>query len=247
MSARSWSVGFASVAVSICCFGVSGEEPPDEILLGMSTALTGPARELGQSMRSGVLAGFDRLNREGGFQGRRLRLIALDDRYEPLKAAPNMRQLLEVDKVLVIIGNVGTPTATAAMPIAKEDKTLFYAAFTGAGILRTSLPDRYVINYRASYAQETGAMIDALVLKAGLKPTEIAFFTQRDSFGDAGFSGGVSALKRHGLENERAIAHVRFERNTLAVESALAELLSLDRLPAAVVMVGTYAPCAKFN
>lgn len=217
-----------------------------EILLGMSTALSGPAANLGQHMRQGVLAGLERANRAEGVNGRHLRLIALDDGYEPARTAPNMRQLLEKDHVLAVIGNVGTPTAIVAAPIADEQKTLFFAPFTGAGVLRKSPPDRYVINYRASYAEEIGAMIDALIGGAGLKIEDIAFFTQRDGYGDAGFDGGISALKRHGLKDEKQVLHVEYERNTLAVEDALAALLYAGHQPRAIIMVGAYGPCAKF-
>lgn len=240
------------LAGALLCAGfkASGDQPAakstNEIVLGMSTVLTGPAANLGLNMRQGVLVGIERANRAGGVHGRRLRLIALDDGYEPARTAPNMRQLIEEEDVLAVIGNVGTPTAIAAIPIANEQKTLLYAALTGAGVLRKNPPDRYVINFRASYAEETGAMIDALIIGAGLKIEDIAFFTQRDGYGDAGYSGGIAALQRHGLKDENAVLHVRYERNTLAVENALASLLYAPREPRAIVMIGAYAPCAKF-
>ena len=217
-----------------------------EIIIGMSTALSGPAANLGLDMRLGVLACLERANRAGGVQGRRFRLIVLDDGYEPARSAPNMRQLLEKENVLAVIGNVGTPTGVAALPIATELKTLFFAPFTGAGAFRKNPPDRYVINYRASYAEETGAIIDALIDKGGLKMEDIAIFTQRDAYGDAGYAGSIAALKRHGLKDEKEVLHVRYERNTRAVEDALATLLYAAHEPRAVVMVGAYAPCAKF-
>ena len=217
-----------------------------EIVLGMSTALTGPTAELGINMKQGVLLGLDRTNRMGGVAGRRLRLLALDDGYEPARTSPNMRRLIEKENVLAVIGNVGTPTAIVAVPIAKEKHVLFYAPFTGAGVLRKTPPDRYVINYRASYAEETSAMIDALVSKAGLQPRDIAFFTQKDGYGDAGYVGGISALKRFGLRDEKSVIHVRYERNTLAVENALARIIGANSFPRAIIMVGAYAPCAKF-
>jgi len=212
----------------------------------MSTALSGPAADLGQNMRAGVLACFERANQNGGIKGRPMALTAVDDGYEPVRTGPQMRQLIERDHVLAVIGNVGTPTAIAAIPIANEQRTLFYAAFTGAGVLRRTPPDRYVINYRASYAEETAAMIDALITGAGLRPEEIAFFTQRDGYGDAGFAGGIAALKRHELANDHDVLHVRYERNTVAVENALADVLMHDPAPRAIIMVGAYAPCAKF-
>jgi branched-chain amino acid transport system substrate-binding protein len=226
--------------------GAGAPDVSSEIILGMSTVLSGPAADLGKDMREGVEAGLARANRAGGANGHPLRLIALDDGYEPARTAPNLRQLLEKDKVLAVIGDVGTPTAIAALPIALEQKTLFFAPFTGAGLLRKNPPDRYVINFRASYAEETASMIDALIDGAGLQPRDIAFFTQRDGYGDAGFTGGIAALQRHGLQNANQVPHVRYERNTLAVENALATLLYAEHTPSAIIMVGAYGPCAKF-
>ncbi|MEI6236816.1 MAG: ABC transporter substrate-binding protein [Planctomycetota bacterium] len=214
-----------------------------ELVFGMSTVLSGPAQTLGLDMRKGVLTGFERINRAGGINGRRLRLIALDDGYEPSRTAPNMRQLVEQEHVL---GIVGTPTAIVSLPIVKENKTVFFAGYTGAGVLRKEPPDRYAINYRASYAEEAGAMIDALLGDLKLQPEDIALFTQRDSYGDAGYNGSIAALKRHGLKDDRSILHVRYERNTLAVENAVADVVLSARPVRAVVMVGAYAPSAKF-
>ena len=218
-----------------------------EVTLGMSTALTGPAADLGKNMLQGVNAGLDRANRGEGVQRKyRIKVIALDDGYEPMRTVPNMRQLIEENEVLAVIGNVGTPTAIAAIPIANASKTLFFAPFTGAGVLRKTPPDRYIINCRASYAEETATMVEALIKHAGLAPEEIAFFTQRDGYGDAGYIGGITALKRHGLKDANRVVHARYERNTLTVESALADIVLAEPSPRAIIMVGAYAPCAKF-
>ncbi|MDP3401509.1 MAG: ABC transporter substrate-binding protein, partial [Brevundimonas sp.] len=199
----SWS--FPVLCVLFVLFVQCPEAVAEEIRLGMSTALSGPTAELGLEMQRGVLAGLERANRRGGVQGRALRLITLDDGYEPIRTAPNMRRLIEQEQVLAVIGNVGTPTAIAAIPLAREHRTLLFAPFSGAGVLRRDPPERYVINVRASYAEEIAAMVDALIGVGGLRPEEIAFFTQRDGYGDAGYVGGFAALKRHGLKDEGAV------------------------------------------
>jgi len=216
-----------------------------EINVGMSTALSGPAQALGQGMQAGVEAYFNKVNAAGGVHGNSLKLIAIDDGYEPSKAAPNMRKLIDELQVISVVGNVGTPTAIVTVPIANEEKTLLFGAFTGAGVLRKTPPDRYVINYRASYAEETAAMIDGL-LSAGIKPEEIAFFTQNDGYGDAGYKGAVSALKSKGFTDTHKLAHGRYTRNTLNVEEALSVILDAKVEPRAVIMVGAYAPNASF-
>lgn len=238
-----YKINFISCFFLLLTF-LHAEEKP--LNFGMSTALNGPAATLGINMRDGCLAAFEECNRNGGVKGKKLKLIAIDDGYEPIKTVPNMKNLIVDKKVFGVIGNVGTPTAVAAIPIALKHKTLFYGAFTGAGVLRKNPPDRYVINYRASYAQETAAMVDALILKGGLKLKQISFFTQRDAYGDAGFIGGIEALKKHGLQSPKNIAHGRYKRNTLAIENGLADIIEKNPNTKAIIMVGAYAPCAKF-
>ncbi|KLU05927.1 Extracellular ligand-binding receptor [Rhodopirellula islandica] len=211
---------------------------------GMSTALSGPAGELGIHMRHGILAAFAEATTQKVFPGKRLDLIALDDGYEPARTALNMHQLTEVHQVLTVIGNVGTPTAITAIPIAQKTQTPFFGAFTGASLLRREPLPNCVINYRASYAEETAAIVDALVAK-GIRPEEIGFFTQNDSFGDDGFFGGLAAIRRHQTIKISSVPHGRYRRNTSQVEDGLADLLMHHPTPKAVIMVGSYEPCSK--
>ena len=108
----------------------------ETLRIGMSTALSGPAAELGINMRAGVLAAFAESRANRNLADRVLELIALDDGYEPDRTTPNMHQLTSDHQVLAIVGNVGTPTATTASPIAKRSSRPFFGAFTGAGALR---------------------------------------------------------------------------------------------------------------
>ena len=244
------AAGLAALATFAAPAATPVREDPaaggNDLVLGMSTALSGPAADLGNRMLAGFQAALAEVERGGGIHGRKLRLIALDDGYEPDVAGPNVRRLIEQEHVLAIVGNVGTPTAVATLPIAVASGTPFYGAFTGAGLLRKEPPDSCVVNYRASYAEETTAMVDALLLQAGLAPEEVAFFTQRDAYGDAGFAGGTAALRRHGLADESKVLHARYERNTVAVERALADVLLAQPPPRAIIMVGAYRPCAAF-
>lgn len=218
----------------------------EPIRVGMSTALSGPAKGLGTGMQAGVEAYFKLANQRGGVAGRSLELIALDDEYEPAKTGPNIRRLIDQDGVAAIVGNVGTPTAVVTVPIVNTKKVPFFGAFTGAGVLRKTPPDRYVFNLRASYADETAEMIRGLLTERRLQPEQIAFFTQDDSYGDAGFNGAVKALAKHGFTQPEKLAHGRYTRNTLDVEDGLATILDPRFHPRAVIMVGTYKPCARF-
>jgi ABC-type branched-subunit amino acid transport system substrate-binding protein len=217
-----------------------------EIRFGISAPFSGAAKELGQNMKLGIDAAFNLANANGGVHGRQLRLVAVDDGYEPARTAETMKKLYEQDRVFGIVGNVGTPTAVVALPYALERRMLFYGAFTGAGLLRRDPPDRYVFNYRASYAEETDAVVRYLVKVRRLKPEQIAVFAQQDAYGDAGFAGVAKAMRSLRGGDEGTILRLNYKRNTLDVDEAVAQLQK-SRIPIkAVIMVPTYRAAARF-
>jgi len=217
----------------------------DEIRFGISAPFSGAAKELGRQMKLGIETAFNRVNDAGGIHGRKLRLIAADDGYDPARTAETMTQLYEKDQVFGVIGNVGTPTAVVAAPYALERRMLFFGAFTGAGLLRRDPPDRYVFNYRASYAEETNAVVRYLVKIRRLRPEQIAVFAQQDSYGDAGFEGVAKAMRALRSGQEGTIVRLGYKRNTVDVDEAVAQLRKNTAIKA-VVMVATYRAAARF-
>jgi len=194
-----------------------------EIRFGMAAGFTGPIKELARQVKLGIDTAFNRANDAGGVHGRMLRLIAADDGYDPAKALAAMRQLYEKEQVFGFIGNVGTPTAVVAVPYALERRALFFGAVTGSNVVRSDPPDRYVFNYRASYAEETDATVRYLMKIRRLQPRQIAVFAQNDAFGDSGFAGVAKAFRALGL-NDSAILRLGYERNSVNVDEALKTL-----------------------
>jgi branched-chain amino acid transport system substrate-binding protein len=218
-----------------------------EVLCGMSAAFSGPSRELGNRMKLGVETAFALVNDRGGVAGRTLRLVALDDGYEGVRAGENMKELVENRGVFAVIGNVGTPTAQVAAPYAVARKTVFFGAFTGSKVLRQEPPDRYVFNYRASYEEETTKMVHYLVDAKRVAPTGIVVFAQHDGYGDAGFEGVAKTMRKYG-RGDADILRVNYERNTVDVDGAVRDLVKYDVLHPvrAVIMVSTYKAAARF-
>src|ERR1700736_4165544 len=210
----------------------------DRILFGHAAALEGPSSALGQGMRHGILAAFAEINAKGGVHGRRLELVSRDDGYDPDRSVVQTTRLIEQDQAFALIGAVGTPTTTATVPIAAAKNVPFIGPFTGAAFL--CAPDLHsVVNIRASYAAEAEAWIKHLTEHLHVK--SIAIFYQDDSFVRDGLAGVKLALEKRRME---LTAEGTFERNTKAVGSALRTLKRAE--PEAVVMVGTYGPCAEF-
>ncbi len=217
-----------------------------EIRFGISAPFSGPAKDLGHQMRVGIETAFRQANETGGVNGRQLRLVTADDGYEPARTGDAMKQLYDQDQVFGFIGNVGTPTAVVAAPFALDRHALFYGAFTGASILRHDPPDRYVFNYRASYAEETEAVVRYLIKVRRLKPEQIAVFAQQDSFGDAGFAGVTKAMRTLRGGDGGFVLRVGYPRNTVDVDAAVGQLRANKTPVKAVVMVATYRAAAKF-
>jgi len=218
----------------------------DEIRFGISAPFTGSAKELGNQMKLGVQTAFNLINDAGGIHGRQLKLVTADDGYEPTRTAETMQQLYEKEQVFGFTGNVGTPTAVVGLPYALERKMLFFGAFTGASLLRRDPPDRYVFNYRASYAEETDAVVRYLVKVRGLRPDQIAVFAQQDAYGDSGFAGVAKAMRALRGGDEGAILRLDYKRNTVDVDDAVARLRAHKIPIKAIVMVPTYRAAAKF-
>jgi ABC-type branched-subunit amino acid transport system substrate-binding protein len=123
---------------------------------------------------------------------------------------------------------------------------MFFGAFTGANLLRRDPPDRYVFNFRASYAEETDAVVRYLVNVRRLRPEQIVVFAQQDSFGDAGFDGVAKAVRALRSGRDTEVLRLNYKRNTIDVDEAVAQLRKLRTPPRAVVMVATYRAAAKF-
>ena len=227
----------AFLATSISVFAEDGVSP-DKIVFGQATALDGPASALGQGMKMGLEAAFAEVNKAGGVKGRKLELKSVDDGYEPTKSIEAVKKLLEEDKVFAIAGTVGTPTAAATQPIATAAGAPFIGAFTGAEFLREPYKP-LVLNIRASYFQETEAMVEHLTKDLGA--SKIAIMYQDDAFGQAGLAGVKKALDKRQMQ---LAGEGTFERNTVAVKTALLAIKKAE--PHAVIMISPYKPAAEF-
>lgn len=223
-----------------------------EIRFGMAAPFSGASKTYGVELKIGTLLSFSLANESGGVNGRKLVLAIADDAYDPAQTENAMNELYSKDEVFGFVGNFGSETTAVALPFALARRVLFFAPFTGANLTRRSPPDRYVFNFRPSYAEETAAVVRYLVKTRRLRGDQIAVFTQQDGVGDAGFDGVVKALRTIVPANEsNTIVRLNYPRNTVEVDAAVAQLQQYQKQHAAnpikaVVMVATYRPAAKF-
>lgn len=209
-----------------------------EIVLGSSLALQGHASFLGTQTLRGALCYINYVNDNGGIHGRKINITAYDDSYDPPKCLANTQKLIIDDKVFALFCYVGTPTTVKILPLVEEAQIPLVGMFTGANALRDPF-NAYVINVRASYYQETRAAVAHLLKDLGL--SKIAVFYQYDAFGFDGLTGTELALKEFNLA---PVAGGSYIRGTMEVTEGLNKIIGSGA--EAVVMIGTYDPCAKF-
>jgi branched-chain amino acid transport system substrate-binding protein len=234
-------------ALFVCIFTIStplsAQNTPGvtdkEILIGSCSALEGPSHFLGTETVAGAKAYFAMINDAGGVDGRKLKLLAYDDSYDPAKTEACFNRLLE-QKVFALGFFVGTPTAVKYIPMAESNKIPVVGLFTGAQTLYVPMR-HWVINVRASYFDETREQIDGLWGTLGYK--KIGVIYPEDAFGAAVLEGVKAALKAHGTE---PIAVASYQRQTAQVGGAIDTVKAAN--PEAVVVVGpsnTVAPILK--
>jgi len=214
------------------------------IVVGVSNVQSGPSKSLGQDLIRGSQAYFDLVNSSGGVHGRSIRLLVKDDRYEPDPAVQNTNELIADDKVFFLFDYVGTPTLTRVLPLLKyyeQEHIINLAPFTGADPQRRPPYDKYVFNIRASYREETRALVGYLYAKGYRR---IGFLGQADAYGMSGKIGVRDALGELSLKITASVAY----RRNQPFETSLSEQVDILRRAGAdaVIAVGVYGPCAAF-
>lgn len=234
---------FSAIAFSALTWAAEPGVTDNTITVGMSAPFSGPNGAYGIDMRQTILAYFEQQNKAGGVNGRKLELVALDDGYETERTLANTKVLLQEKNVFALLAYYGSsPTTEALNNIIGPAKVPLVGTISGANSLREPISanpnSRYMFNVRASYADESEAMISQLV-SLGLK--NIAVLYQNDGFGKSGLEGVTAALKKHNL-TPSAVGTV--ERNSVDVSKALGPIATAN--PQAVVMVTLYKPTAAF-
>lgn len=182
---------FASVAHAQTQGGLT----QDQIVLGHSADLSGPLGDLGQEILKGARLYFDALNARGGINGRKIKLIAKDDKYEVQRSIDNVSAYLDNDEVFALFGTFGTPNNEAVIPMAQRAGVPVVAPYTGALSVR-GRETHGVFNIRASYAEETEKLVEHL---STLNMRKLAIAHQDNAFGREVLAAAVRALGKRGI------------------------------------------------
>jgi branched-chain amino acid transport system substrate-binding protein len=151
-----------------------------EIRIGNTMPYSGPASAYG-AIGKVISAYFDKINAEGGINGRKINFISYDDAYNPARTVELTRKLVEEDKVLLIFASLGTAPSAAVRPYlnAKKVPQLFVAS--GASIWDQPREFPWTMGFQPSY--QTEAHIFAQYLLENQPRGRIAVLYQDDAFG----------------------------------------------------------------
>lgn len=216
----------------------------DSIKIGISAVFSGPSQELGIHYFNGAKAYFNWVNAQGGVGGRHLQWIAYDDAYNPEPCVQNTKRLIVKDQVDLLFNYVGTPTTTAILPLLKiyeKENIILFGNFTGSGGQRNYPYKPYVFNIRASYKEETEALVSFFMKKGYQK---IGIFYQIDSYGRSGYDGVKQKLQSF---EKKISAEATYQRGASYVESMEIQTQHfLQEKVDAIISIGSYQACAAF-
>ncbi len=215
-------------------FAASPGVTATEIIIGQSCPLDGPVKVIGNEIKNGAKLYFDHINATGGIKGKQIKVITYNDSYNPDTCKENTEKLIQQDKVFLLFAYVGTPTSKVAVPLAIENKIPYFAPYTGAEFLRKPVK-KQLFNIRASYFQETEAMVTHLVNDKNIK--RVSVFYQNDAFGKAGLEGARIALQKRGI---KILNKAFYNRTDTNVDNAVEAFSATD--PDAIIMISAYQP-----
>lgn len=209
-----------------------------DILIGQTADFSGPLAGNVKEGTQAVRAYFDKVNKAGGINGRRLVLESLDDGYDPKKTVSNARTLIEDKGVVALTLGRGTANAEAVMPLLLE-KGVPMIGFAGGSVAMHTPANRYLFNLRPPYRVEAERAVGQLLAQG---VTSIAAVYTDDAFGKDAVLGVHEGMKANNLKVTDSLA---LERGSVNVSAAVAKIAATK--PGAVIAICTVKPCAALR
>ncbi|MCB2037646.1 MAG: ABC transporter substrate-binding protein [Ottowia sp.] len=169
----------------------------DEIVLGTIQDLSGPLAGFGKQIRLGMTLRADEINEQGGINGRKLKLLVEDSKYDPKNAVLAAQKLVNQDKIFMMVGHLGTAQNMAAMPVQFQKNVINFFPVTAAREMYEPF-NRLKYSFAATYFDQMRLSLPALVKEKGAK--KVCTIYQDDEFGLEVVRGAKEGLKSIGME-----------------------------------------------
>lgn len=169
----------------------------DEILLGSIQDLSGPLAGFGKQIRLGMTLRVDEINEQGGVNGRKLKLLVEDSKYDPKNAVLAAQKLVNQDKIFAMVGHLGTAQNMAAMPVQFQKNVVNFFPVTAAREMYEPF-HKLKYSFAATYFDQMKNSLPKVVKEKGAK--KVCTVYQDDEFGLEVVRGAKEGLKSIGME-----------------------------------------------
>lgn len=222
------SSGLASLTAALL-LSLFSQAAAADIVLGQSSDFSSPNSALPKDHLRGMNAYFDEVNKRGGIRGEKIKLVSLDDAYNPDKTVENVKLLIDTHKAVALVGSRGTANMLKIVPIIQEAGIAHVGNTSSAKSLRDPFVPN-VFHIRAGGADEIEAAVNH-AWTIGIK--KIAIYAQEDASGTESVAALNASMQKRDI---KPAAIALSPRNSTDIAKAVDVIVAAQ--PQAVILAG---------
>jgi len=230
------AVLFTIILAAGCSSKQATQDTSDTINIGAVLDISGPSSSLGIPERDTLQMLTDQLNANGGINGRKIKLIILDNKSDETESVLAAKKLIDTEKVVAIIGSSASGTSLAMVDTVQKEGVPLISLATNSKIVEPVADRKWVFKMAQSDAIVAKNMIKYAQSKGAQK---LAMLTMNNAYGD----GGKNALIKAAADNGMSIVYEdKFEATDKEMSAQLAKIKNSD---AQAVLVWAIPPSAS--
>lgn len=203
-----------------------------EITIGMFAPLSGPLIAYGIDPLNAAMMVYDEVNKNGGINGRKIKMVVEDDKCTPNDLVAVVKKLITVDQVFMLHGGSCTAAIAAAQDYINREKVPM-AMLNAAGDNAVFPPTRYVFGSFQGTQRTYGSGLAHFAIEQ-LKAKRVAIIVHDDDYGKANLATAKAVFEANGVEVVAA------ELISPKITDVTAPLLTIRAANPDVIISGAY-------
>lgn len=225
-----------------------GKALADEIVIAVAAPQTGPAAKIGDMVKRAATRKVERFNAEGGINGQKVTIMAMDEQCSPKKAVSVAKKIAEDIRIVGVVGHVCTRAHLTALPTyVKEGVPVISPSVTAGEAISDKTSDHKgsVWGFRTSHRDDYNSQSLARYAKEFLNLNRIAVFYSKTGYGKTMREGFVEEAKKIDLdivrENSFKTGAKDFTKDLTKAKKKNAEGLFISGEPAEAALIARQA------
>ncbi len=210
--------GSAAVVPSIALAQATQGVSKNEIVIGSIQDLSGPIAAFGKQTRLGLQLRIDELNEQGGINGRKIKILFEDSKYDPRQAVLLAQKLVNQDKIFAMVAHLGTAQNNAAFPVQAEKNVINFMPVTAAREMYEPFHRLKVAGF-STYFEQMNIAVPRIAKERNLR--RVGIIHQDDEFGLEVMRGAEAGLKTMNME---LVEKTSYKRGATDFSSQVARL-----------------------